>query len=159
MALEIERKYLVKNDSFKAHAHQHTRLRQGYLSTQKDATVRLRLIHGQGILTIKGPSKGATRSEFEYNIPPQDAEEMLDTLCSGGLIEKIRFEVTHKDHLWVVDVFEGANLGLIVAEIELLSEDEPFAIPHWLGDEVTDDPRYFNSKLLTHPYTAWDHNP
>ena len=154
MGREIERKFLVLNDSWRDDATS-TAFRQGFLSTAPERTVRVRAAGGRGTLTIKSKNVGATRAEYEYEIPHADAEALLDTLCERPLIEKTRYVLPHGPHTWEIDVFEGDNAGLVVAEIELESEDEAFARPEWLGDEVTEDPRYFNSNLVKHPFKDW----
>jgi CYTH domain-containing protein len=154
MGEEIERKFLVTGDAWRAQASG-TRFRQGFLSTDPDRTVRVRVAGARGMLTIKGRTVGARRPEYEYEIPLDDAEQMLDSLCERPLIEKVRFELRAGAHLWEIDVFEGDNAGLVVAEIELQSEDESFERPDWLGEEVTDDPRYFNANLVESPFRTW----
>ena len=154
MGEEIERKFLVKDGSWRKGATG-TMYRQGFLSTAPERTVRVRAAGDRGTLTIKGKSIGARRVEYEYEIPLADAQALLDTLCKRPLIEKVRYRIAHGPHTWEVDVFEGDNAGLVVAELELDSEDEAFARPGWLGEEVTDDPRYFNSNLVAHPFKAW----
>lgn len=155
MATEIERKYLVSGD-FNKDVFSAERIVQGYICSQPGRTVRVRIRGDKGFLTIKGPSddKGLSRYEFEQPIPLADAEELLK-LCEPGAIDKVRNLVRHGQHLWEIDVFHGANEGLIMAEIELASEDEPFERPAWLGKEVTGDRRYYNSMLTKHPYSAW----
>ena len=153
MAIEIERKFLLRDTSFLENLPGE-RICQGYLSDTAGATVRVRLIGEQGFLTVKGRSQGISRSEFEYPIPATDAEQLL-AMCSAGRIDKIRYRVPHGGHLWEVDVFSGANQGLVVAEIELASEDQPFSRPDWLGREVSHDPRYFNSQLSREPFSSW----
>jgi len=145
MALEIERKYLVSNDSYKPMATIAIDIWQGYLSTAPEATVRLRIADDKAFITIKGKNVGATRSEWEYEIPLADAIPMKP-LCKAKL-EKKRFIVPFKGHRWEVDQFNGHNSGLVLAEIELKCEDEPFAIPPFIGEEVTGDPKYYNSNL------------
>ena len=152
MAKEIERKFLVKEGSWR-HA-QGTQYRQGYLNSVKERIVRVRTIDNKGYLTIKGITVGASRMEFEYEIPLQDANELLD-ICEKPLIEKIRYKVEDGGVVWEVDEFTGENQGLIVAEVELQSEDQQFAKPEWIAAEVTGDPRYFNSNLIKTPYTKW----
>ncbi|MEM7135942.1 MAG: CYTH domain-containing protein [Myxococcota bacterium] len=154
MGQEIERKFLICDDGWRARATG-TRFRQGFLSTEPERTVRVRLAGAVGTLTIKGRTVGATRSEFEYEIPVHDAEFLLDNLCRRPLIEKVRYVTAVGPHTWEIDVFEGENDGLVVAEIELATEDEPFERPAWLGDEVTDDPRYFNANLVQMPFREW----
>lgn len=152
MALEIERKFLVTSDAWRATPG--IRLRQGYLNRDKDRTVRVRIAGNDAFLTVKGRTTGTTRAEFEYAIPLADAEQLL-ALCDGPLIDKIRRVVVHQGSQWEVDEFLGDNAGLVVAEIELQSEDQAFARPDWLGQEVSADTRYFNSSLATHPYGKW----
>lgn len=154
MGTEIERKFLVTSDEWRGKA-QSRRLVQGYLSRDPERTVRVRIDGDKAALTIKGKSAGATRAEFEYEIPLGDAELLLP-LCLSPLIDKVRHIVIHEGHRWEIDEFAGDNAPLIVAELELSSEDEAFARPEWLGAEVTDDARYFNSQLAVHPYSRWD---
>ena len=154
MAQEIERKFRVANDDWRAMASSSSSLKQGYLSSSAEATVRVRLEDNLGTLTIKSKTKGITRNEFEYAIPAQEAKELL-MLCREPLIEKTRYRIPHENHTWEIDVFEGDNDGLIIAEIELTSEDDYFAKPQWLGEEVSGDSRYYNSNLATHPYVNW----
>jgi len=154
MALEIERKFKVANDSWRDSVTRSTSLRQGYVSTNPEATVRVRLENGVGTLTIKSKTKGISRNEFEYDIPSSEATQLL-RLCEGPLIEKARHRVTIGQHTWEIDEFIGDNQGLIIAEIELSSEDESFEKPAWLGKEVSDDARYYNSSLVAHPYNQW----
>ena len=154
MGEEIERKFLVSGEAWRETA-EGTRYRQGFLSTELERTVRVRVAGTRGSITVKGKSVGARRAEFEYEIPVADAERMLDTLCKRPLIEKVRYTLAIDAHTWEIDVFEGDNAGLVVAEIELRREDEAFERPEWVGDEVTDDPRYFNSNLVANPYRAW----
>lgn len=154
MGTEIERKFLVVGDAWKRGARVQ-RFRQGYLSVEQERTVRVRAVDEHGWLTIKGLSRGFTRVEFEYPIPVADAQRLLDELCLQPIIDKTRYEVRDGGRLWEVDEFHGANAGLVVAEIELDSEQEAFERPHWLGREVSDDPRYFNANLIRHPYCDW----
>ena len=154
MAAEIERKFLVRSDAWRASAGEGTPYQQGYLSTEGDRSVRVRLAGGRGALTIKSGPTGATRKEFEYAIPAADARELLD-LAGSRRVEKTRYRIAHGGHTWEVDEFHSANAGLVLAEIELRSEDEPFAHPEWVGDEVTADPRYFNVSLAVSPFTSW----
>ena len=151
---EIERKFLVLGEEWRRGARSFA-VRQGFLSTDRDRTVRIRLVDEKGYLTVKGLTIGATRPEYEYPIPPADAEAMLEHLCLRPLIEKTRFLVEHDGDTWEVDEFVGDNEGLIVAEIELESEDQSFTRPEWLGAEVTHDARYYNSNLIAHPYSTW----
>jgi len=154
MGEEIERKFLVTGDAWRERA-EGTRYRQGFLSTEPERTVRVRVAGRRGTITVKGKNVGARRPEFEYEIPAADAERILDTLCKRPLIEKVRYTLAAGPHTWEIDVFEGENAGLVVAEIELGSEEEAFEKPEWVGKEVTDDPRYFNSNLVARPYRAW----
>ena len=154
MSIEIERKFLVRGDAWRALAHG-TLLRQGYLSSAPERVVRVRIEGDAAVLTIKGKSVGATRGEWEYPIPVADAQIFLDSLCERPIIEKCRYRIPFQGMTWEVDEFMGDNAGLIVAEIELKSEQQQFARPEWVGDEVTHDPRYFNANLLRHPYSQW----
>ncbi|MCP4409408.1 MAG: CYTH domain-containing protein [Gammaproteobacteria bacterium] len=154
MGTEIERKFLLKGGSWRSMA-QGTKYRQGYLNSHKNRVVRVRTIADKGYLTIKGITSGATRVEFEYEIPEDDAGAMLDDLCEKPLIEKNRYKIDFAGFVWEVDEFFGENMGLIVAEIELEAEDQPFEKPEWVGDEVTGDPKYFNSNLVINPYLKW----
>lgn len=153
MGTEIERKYLVRGTEYRALAPG-VACRQGYLCTDPAHVVRLRIIGDRALLTIKGPTEGATRAEFEYAIPLGDARELL-AMCEMPLIEKTRYTVPHAGLAWEVDEFHGANAGLVVAECELQAEDQPVDKPEWVGEEVTGDARYFNSSLATRPYTTW----
>lgn len=158
MALEIERKFLLKDDSWRAAVTSSTRLSQGYLTTLNEdakASVRVRIGGDQAYLNIKSMTLGTTRDEFEYAIPVQDAEHMLANLCSGAVIEKIRHHAHLGGLLWEIDEFLGANVGLIVAEVELTSEDQAVEMPDWIGEEVTDDRRYYNVSLVRHPFAQW----
>ena len=129
--------------------------RQGYLSTEPGRSVRVRMAAGKGFLTIKGKTVNATRAEYEYVIPSQDAAAMLDELCARPLIEKTRYLIEYQGLVWEVDEFEGENAGLVVAEVELASEDQVVALPAWVGKEVTGDPRYYNENLIAHPFSRW----
>ena len=154
MGVEIEKKFLLTGADWKKLASG-TTYRQGYLSTVKERTVRVRTIAGKGFLTIKGISVGATRLEYEYEIPLEDANSLLDELCEKPLIEKNRYKIEFSGFTWEVDEFFGENDGLVVAEIELESEDQSFDKPEWVGEEVTGDARYFNSNLIKEPYSQW----
>ena len=154
MGVEIERKFIVDNNKLPHLTNGYT-IKQGYIQTVDHTTVRVRIRDKEAFLTIKGKSKGATRLEFEYPVPLHDANDMINKLCQKSLIDKTRYLVDHEGHTWEVDIFEGKNKGLIVAEIELKSEDESFSLPGWVTKEVTDDIRYFNSNLITHPYIHW----
>ena len=153
MGVEIERKFLLAGEGWRA-LGEPLLLRQGYLSSDPARVVRVRVEGEQAYLTIKGKSVGATRGEWEYPLPLLDANELL-ALCEQPIVEKFRRKITFAGNVWEVDEFLGANLGLVVAEIELRSEDQLFERPDWIGAEVTDDPRYFNSALARHPYSAW----
>lgn len=154
MATEIERKFLVKSEAWKNLATG-TIYRQGYIATKKGTTVRVRLAGNQSYLTIKGKSEGISRAEYEYPIPLEDAQEMLDNLCDRPLIEKTRYKITVGDLVWEVDEFSGENQGLIVAEVELKEANQTISFPEWIGQEVSDDPRYYNANLVQHPYCQW----
>ncbi len=153
MGKEIERKYLVKNDNWKSLA-QGILYRQGYIATVGKQTVRVRIVGDIGYLTIKGESVGETRLEFEYPIPLEDATEMLDTLCDRPLIEKTRYKIPLGDLVWEVDEFAGENLGLVIAEVELQSENQQIELPEWIDRQVN-EPKYYNSNLVKHPYRNW----
>jgi adenylate cyclase len=154
MPREIERKFLVSGDDWREGATG-TGFRQGYLSTVKERTVRVRTTDDRGFLTVKGITVGATRAEYEYEIPFADATAMLDDLCERPLISKTRYRIDHAGHTWDIDEFHDENDGLVIAEVELGSEDEEVDLPDWVGAEVTDDPRYFNANLIDHPYGEW----
>lgn len=160
MALEIERKFLVKNDSWRARATASMRLRQGYLTPSLEhgkASVRVRVDGKQGYLNIKSVTLGIHRHEFEYVIPLEQANEILDTLSTGPIIDKTRHLVPQGNHVWEVDEFHGDNDGLIVAEIELETVDEAFEVPDWACADVSDDARYYNVSLAKHPFKDWAH--
>jgi CYTH domain-containing protein len=154
LGTEIERKFLVAGDAWRG-LGTGTVFRQGYLSTEKERTVRVRVEGDRARLTIKGITVGATRAEFEYEIPVADAEEMLDDLCHQPIIEKTRRRIDAAGVVWEVDEFFGVNEGLVVAEVELESEDQEFDLPSWLGKEVTGDARYFNANLIARPFSTW----
>ncbi len=153
MGKEIERKYLLVGDAWKS-LSEGTLYRQGYLNSAKERVVRVRTMGSKAALTIKGVTVGATRLEFEYEIPFDDCEQLLE-LCEQPLIEKTRYRIAAGGLIWEVDEFHGANQGLVVAECELESEDQIVDKPAWVGEEVTGDPRYFNSNLIANPYTTW----
>lgn len=155
MPIEIERKFLVRNESWRETADGGVHFRQGYLIGAKQASVRVRIEGAHANLNIKGATLGVRRQEFEYSIPLDEANELLDTLCEKPLIEKTRYTLRHGEHIWEVDRFEGDNAGLVVAEIELSDENEPFERPDWLGEEVSGDPSYYNVSLVKHPYREW----
>lgn len=155
MPLEIERKFLVRDDGWRAQASRSLPMRQGYLGAEGGkASVRVRLEGEAGKLNIKAAVLGTTRAEYEYDIPAADARALLDHLCVG-VLEKVRHWVTHAGHTWEVDEFAGGNAGLVTAEIELGDEGEAFERPGWLGAEVTHDRRYYNHALALQPYSTW----
>ncbi len=153
MGIEIERKFLVVGEDWK-HGASPQLLSQGYLNRDKQRTVRVRIADQQAWLTVKGVSQGALRAEFEYPIPLDDARQLM-ALCDGPRVEKYRWRVPQGALVWEVDEFVGDNAGLVVAEIELSSEEQTFDKPAWVGAEVTHDPRYFNSSLASRPYRSW----
>jgi CYTH domain-containing protein len=154
--IEIERKFLVISDAFKDQAHQKYRIIQGFLNRDPERTVRVRLKDDKGILTVKGLSShdGLSRFEWEKEISKNDAKALLE-FCEQGVIDKLRYEVKVNNHIFEIDEFFGDNQGLVVAEIELQSEDETFTKPDWLGQEVTGDVKYYNSQLSKQPFTTW----
>ena len=149
MATEIERKFLVQGTPWRNGSG--VRFSQGYLNRDKERTVRVRIAGDKAFLTIKGVTQGASRAEFEYEIPVSDAQQLIK-LSDGTIIQKNRYVIVHEGSTWEVDEFLGDNAGLVLAEIELKSEDQPFSRPPWLGAEVTHDRRYYNSSLASHPY-------
>jgi CYTH domain-containing protein len=154
MGIEIEKKFLVTSDVWRKLGRE-VRYCQGYLNRAAERTVRVRTVDGKGFLAIKGRVKGSTRLEYEYEIPIQECREILERLAEKPLIEKSRYTIEHKGLIWEVDEFYGENQGLIVAEVELESEDQTIELPDWIGKEVTADSRYFNSNLMIHPYQRW----
>jgi CYTH domain-containing protein len=155
MGTEIERKFLVIGEDWRCVKPVY--FCQGYLNRDKHRTVRVRVFGENAVITVKGISTGATRAEFEYPIPVVDGKQLLQ-LCEQPLIEKNRYVISYAGKKWEVDEFLGNNQGLVVAEIELLSEDESFDTPDWVGDDVTDDSRYFNSQLSATPFSTWEEN-
>ena len=155
--IEIERKFLVSSLEFKREAFKHFRIIQGFLNTYPERTVRVRLKDQKGYLTVKGPSSedGLSRFQWEQDISEDDARALLD-LCVQSVIDKTRYEVQSGNHVFEVDVFGGRNEGLILAEVELKSEDEEFISPDWLGEEVTGIPKYYNSQLSIEPFKTWN---
>ncbi len=154
MPVEIERKFLV--DTIPSHKISRSKIvKQGYMVNDNSQVVRVRSMDDDHFLTIKSNTRGLSRLEFEYQIPKEDAMDMFKHLCGPSIIEKTRHYIEFQGHTWEVDEFHGKNKGLIVAEIELKSEDEQFDIPDWVGDEVSDDPRYYNMNLITNPYENW----
>lgn len=157
MGIEIERKFLLRHDGWKQEVVKSVHLCQGYLRTGTDSacSVRVRVDGDEARLNIKSATLGTTRTEFDFGIPAADGEAILLELCARPYIEKTRHYVEHAGHWWEIDIFEGDNAGLAVAEIELKSETEAFELPEWIGDEVSHDPRYYNSNLVRHPYSKW----
>ncbi len=155
MAIEIERKFLVNGDAWQAQVESSVAMIQGYLAETESCSVRVRLAGDAASLNFKGLTIGARRTEFEYPVPAEDAEQMLDLYCGTRLIEKTRHYLRFHDRTWEIDEFSGANTGLVVAEVELDSEEQEFARPEWLGREVTQEPRYYNIRLVEHPYSEW----
>ena len=155
MGVEIERKFLLKNKEWRYHVDAGVEIKQGYLNSTKERTVRIRINGKIGLITVKGETINSTRKEYEYQIPIEDAEELLE-LCEKPIIEKTRFEIIHNQKVWEIDEFRGINEGLIVAEIELEDENEELEFPLWIGEEVTSDARYYNANLIAHPYSDWD---
>ena len=153
MGQEIERKFLIKDDTWRT--DNGTLIRQGYLHNDIDGNVRVRTKGERAYLTVKSGMKGITRLEFEYEIPLEDANQMLDELCQKPLIEKIRYEIHMSGFKWEIDEFLEENAGLVVAEIELEGEDQTFPKPDWLEKEVSDDARYLNANLVKNPYSKW----
>ena len=155
MAIEIERKFLVLENTWQNKALPGVRCLQGYLLESDHLLIRVRLYDQQGFLAVKARKSGFSRFEYEYEIPSGEAEEMLVALCLQPLIEKTRYELIYEGHCWEIDVFSGLNQGLVVAEIELTHEEETFIKPPWAGLEVTHDPRYLNVNLVKCPYRTW----
>ena len=154
MPLEIERKFLVAHQGWRAASGPGTRLAQGYLCADADRTVRIRLAGEAAWITVKGPSDGISRAEFEYPVPVAEAREML-ALCLPSVVEKTRHRLDFKGFTWEIDEFHGDNEGLLLAEVELHSADQSPPLPDWLGPEVSNDPRYANSRLARHPFGRW----
>jgi adenylate cyclase len=156
MGVEIERKFLVKSDAWKPHAKSARTLEQGYFETAPNIAIRIRVDNNsKAYLTLKGNHSGISRAEFEYEIPFADARELLSTFCAPRIVKKTRHLIEHAGHTWEIDVFEGTNSNLVVAEIELASESEPFVMPPWVGTDVSHDKRYTNAHLAKHPFTTW----
>jgi len=154
MGVEIERKFLVANDGWRSQG-QPVLIRQGYLSSHPERVVRVRIYGDEAFMTIKSKAVGLARGEWEYPLPLADAREFLDRLCEQPIIEKYRRRIEHAGFTWEVDEFLGVNAGLVVAEIELPSEQQAFDKPDWVGSDVTDDARYLNSNLIRQPYSSW----
>lgn len=155
MALEVERKFLLKNEDWRSAIYNSLELRQGYLISDERRSVRVRIAGDSAQLNIKSATLGVSRREYEYPIPLADAREMLATLCRKPLLEKVRHFVHYGNHVWEIDEFRGENAGLVVAEVELTDPEEEFARPPWLGEDVSHDRRYYNSCLVEHPYREW----
>ncbi len=154
MGVEIERKFLVESEGWRG-CGPGVRYRQGYITADEKRSVRVRVAGREATITIKGGSVGAVREEFEYTIPVADAERLLDAYCPPPLIEKTRFRCPYKGLVWEIDEFFGANTGLVLAEVELDSEDREVSLPSWVGREVTGDPRYLNASLARRPFGSW----
>ncbi len=155
MAIEIERKFLLVDDSWRPAADAGTKMRQGYLSNSEKSSIRVRISGDVAHINIKSAEPGCVRREYEYPIPVSDAEELLADLCHDALIEKIRYKVNFSGFIWEIDVFSGVNQGLIVAEIELDDLEQKFPRPPWIGREVSDEIRYYNSHLIYYPFCQW----
>ncbi len=155
MPIEIERKFLLASDAWRDEVKYSHRIRQGYMGEIDKASVRIRVQGDKANINIKSATLSMRRMEYEYAIPLDEAEEMLDQLCKQPQVDKTRFIVEQGKHKWEIDEFYGDNEGLIVAEIELSDEEEAFEKPHWIGEEVTEDPRYYNVNLIKHPYKNW----
>ncbi len=155
MAIEIERKFLIRNDTWKLATKTSIDIKQGYLSLEENCTVRVRCTNNQAFLTIKGKTSGISRKEFEYVIPREEADEILNSMCVGYIISKTRHIIEFSGHRWEIDEFFGDNSGLVLAEIELQAEEEAFNKPSWLGEEVSTDPKYFNANLIKTPFLKW----
>ncbi len=155
MGIEIERKFLLKNENWKQAVSSSARIKQGYLAGSDKSSVRIRIEGDKANINIKSMTLAITRQEYEYSIPMADAEKLLQDLCEQPQIEKTRYIVEHEDHKWEIDVFAGDNNGLIVAEIELQDENEIFAIPEWIGDEVSEQLKYYNVNLIKYPFSSW----
>lgn len=155
MALEVEYKFLVADASWREDADDGVRMSQGYLANRDRLSIRVRVAGDKAWLNVKHAESLTVRHEYEYPIPLADAEALLATACTGPQVEKTRYIVKHAQHVWEVDVFHADNEGLVMAEIELESPDERFQHPRWLGQDVSNDPRYLNQNLAKHPYGAW----
>lgn len=154
MAIEIERKFLLFNSDWRKEVYASRQISQGYLSSDSGRTVRIRISDQQAFITIKGKTQGTSRAEFEYEIPLNDAQQLIQ-LCEHPIIKKVRHLVKFEEKVWEIDEFAGDNRGLIVAEIELDTEEETITLPDWVGKEVSHDARYFNASLIRHPYNQW----
>lgn len=152
--IEIERKFLVKNKDYKFNSEENL-IVQGYLNSDKERTVRIRISNNKGFITIKSKTEGISRKEFEYEIPIHEAKDILENICEKPIIKKMRYKVDFEGYIWEIDEFLNENEGLILAEIELKDENDIFEKPEWVGEEVSNDPRYFNSSLISFPYEKW----
>ena len=155
MGTEIERKFLIVSEAWRTDAMDSVKMTQGYIAETEFCSIRIRVAGERAWLNIKEMKLGMRRGEFEYPVPAEEGQDMLRRFCVGGLIEKVRHQVRHGDHVWEIDEFAGSNLGLILAEVELSSVDERIDLPPWVGEEVTDDSRYYNIKLAQFPYLEW----
>ncbi len=155
MAVEIERKFLVASAAWRDNVDSSVAMVQGYIAETETCSIRVRVAGDRAWISFKGLTIGARRSEFEYAVPADEAREMLALYCGGRVIEKTRHHLRCGDHTWEIDEFDGANTGLIVAEVELECEDEQVSLPAWVGEEVTHDPRYYNIRLVTQPFSEW----
>jgi adenylate cyclase len=155
MAVEIERKFLLSSEKWRAVVTRSVEIIQGYIAESDTSSVRVRVADQCGSLNLKGLTLGITRKEYEYDLPLAEAREILAEFCAARVITKTRYHVEHEGHVWEIDEFSGENTGLVIAEIELSSESEVFARPEWLGDEVSGDPRYYNLRLAEQPYGTW----
>ena len=154
MGIEIEKKFLLKNEDWKRQCTEGVQIKQGYLNSHTERTVRIRISGGNGEITIKGKTENLTRKEFEYQIPYEEALSLIQ-LCETPIIEKTRFKIKQENLTWEIDQFGGENIGLIIAEVELESENQILTLPSWVGKEVSQDSKYYNSSLLTYPYKNW----
>ena len=155
VALEIERRFLIRNEEWRRGADIGREISEGYLACSSSSSVRIRCSADQASITVKGTATGIIRQEFEYPVPVADAEQMIDRLCAGGVVRKCRYRLHFDVDLWEIDVYQGSNQGLVLAEIELRSASQEFVRPEWLGDEVSTDPRYFSVRLATTPWLRW----
>lgn len=155
MGIEIERKFLVRNDAWRPLVERSDPCVQGYISLRGQGAIRVRLMGVKGFLTLKGPRKGICRSEFEYEIPRQDAEHLLDQFCGDGMISKLRHRLIYRGKVWEIDEFKAANSGLTLAEVELDFASQEVNLPDWIGKEVSEDERYYNASLAKNPFGTW----
>lgn len=156
MADEIERKFLVRSSNWRSSVAETTKIKQGYIAVNERCAIRIRTSNAHATLTIKSAGLNIVRKEYEYSIPVGDAEEMLANFCADQFVEKTRYCVNHETDMWEVDVFEGLNQGLVIAEIELESEDQAVTLPDWVGTEVSGDAKYLNNNLATRPFQTWN---